>query len=115
MKPPRFEYLSPRMDRRKLSRCLFAALFFVALLQLSAGAQQSQRLPRIGWLGNMAPPPPPVNQLDGFLEGLREAGFAEGQNVIIEYRWAEGRMDRLGELARELASQQVDVFMVCGA
>ena len=62
----------------------------------------------------MAPPPPPVNQLDGFLDGLREAGFAEGQNVIIEYRWAEGHLDRLDQLARELAAQQVDVFMVGG-
>jgi putative ABC transport system substrate-binding protein len=97
-----------------MNRGLLAALLVVSVLVMPSEAQQSGGLPRIGWLGNMAPPPPPVNQLDGFLEGLREAGYVEGQNVIIEYRWAEGRMDRLADLARELAVLKVDVFMVGG-
>ena len=79
-----------------------------------AEAQTPTKLPRVGWLGNMAPPPPPVGQLEGFRQGLREAGYVEGQNVIIEYRWAEGHLDRLPALALELASLKVDVLMVSG-
>jgi len=46
-----------------------------------AEAQTPTKLSRVGWLGNMAPPPPPVGQLEGFRQGLREAGYVEGQNV----------------------------------
>jgi hypothetical protein len=90
------------MDRRRfLLSARAAGILAVGLLSTSAAAsEQSRRLPRIGWLGNMAPPPPSVNQLDGFHDGLREAGYVNGQNVIIEYRWAEGEMDRLAGLAR---------------
>jgi putative ABC transport system substrate-binding protein len=105
------------VDRRafigSLAGSLLAAPMVVGALLMPSEAEQSG-LPRIGWLGNWAPPPPPVNPLDGFLEGLREAGYIEGQNVIIEYRWAEGRLDRLTDLARELAALKVDVFMVAG-
>jgi putative ABC transport system substrate-binding protein len=77
-------------------------------------AQTSTKLPRVGWLGNMAPPPPPVGPLEGFREGLREAGYVEGQNMVIEYRWAEGKLDRLPALALELADLKVEVLMVAG-
>src|SRR5215468_3507453 len=79
-----------------------------------AEAQTPTKLPRVGWLGNMAPPPPIVGQLEGFRQGLREGGYVEGQNVIIEYRWAEGHLDRLPALAVELANAKVDVLMVSG-
>jgi putative tryptophan/tyrosine transport system substrate-binding protein len=95
-------------------RTFLSTMSFLFAAPLVARAQSAGKLPRIGWLGNTAPPPPPVNQLDGFIEGLREAGYVEGKNVIIEYRWAAGRMDRLPELARELADRKVDVFMVGG-
>jgi putative ABC transport system substrate-binding protein len=100
--------------RRFRRTSLAVGILALGLLSMSVADAQG-RLPRIGWLGNMAAPPPTVNQLDGFLDGLREAGYVHGQNVIIEYRWAEGEMDRLAELARELAALKVDVFMVSGA
>ncbi len=81
---------------------------------LSAEAQTPTKLPRVGWLGNMAAPPPIVGQLEGFQQGLRDGGYVEGQNVIIEYRWAEGHLDRLPALAVELANAKVDVLMVSG-
>ena len=81
---------------------------------LAVEAQSPGRLPRVGFLGNMAPPPPPVSQLDGFLEGLRELGYVEGQNIHVEYRWAEGRLDRLPALAAELARLNVAVMVVAG-
>ena len=81
---------------------------------LAVEAQSAGRLPRVGFLGNMAPPPPAVSQLDGFLDGLRELGYLEGQNILIEYRWAEGKLDRLPALAAEMARLNVAVIVVAG-
>jgi len=68
-------------------------------------------LPRLGWLGNFSATAPVV---DGFRQGLRDLGYAEGRNIVIEARWAEGNLDRLPELARELARLNVNVMFVGG-
>jgi putative tryptophan/tyrosine transport system substrate-binding protein len=68
-------------------------------------------VPRLGWLGNLSPTTP---WYDGFRKGLRELGYVEGKNIIIEARWAEGNLDRLPELARELARLNVNVMLVAG-
>jgi putative ABC transport system substrate-binding protein len=78
------------------------------------GALRAQKaMPVIGMLGTgsagtWAPWGPP------FLEGLRETGFVEGQNVVIDHRWAQGRYDRLPALAAELVSHKVDVIVSTG-
>jgi putative tryptophan/tyrosine transport system substrate-binding protein len=86
----------------------------ILLTPLAAETQPAGRLPRVGFLGNMAPPPPPVSQVDGFLEGLRELGYVEGHNILIEYRWAGGKLDRLPALAAELAQLNIAVMVVAG-
>jgi putative tryptophan/tyrosine transport system substrate-binding protein len=83
----------------------------LAWVPLAADAQQAAKLPRLGWLGNYLPSFPAY---EGFREGLRELGYVEGKNIIIEARWAEGNMDRLPALARELAGLNVDVLYVGG-
>src|SRR5262249_53206913 len=80
------------MSRRCLCITIAAFCFLLLATLLAAEAQTPTKLPRVGWLGNMAPPPPAVGQLEGFRQGLREAGYIEGQDVIIEYRWAEGQL-----------------------
>jgi putative ABC transport system substrate-binding protein len=70
---------------------------------------QQRALPVIGYLGNM-PPGPVAPALAAFREGLREAGYVEGQNLTFEYRWAEGHFDRLPALAADLVAQKVDVI-----
>ena len=74
-------------------------------------AQPASKHPRIGILRPGSPPDP---LLDAFRQGLRELGYEEGRNISIEYRWAEGRDERLPGLAAELVRLKVDVI-VAGA
>ena len=77
---------------------------------LAVEAQQPGRVPRIGFLGVTSPSDrPPL--LDAFRQGLRELGWVEGQNIVIDYRYAEGRVDRLPDLAAELVRLKVDLIV----
>jgi putative tryptophan/tyrosine transport system substrate-binding protein len=80
---------------------------------LAARAQQSGKIYRIGFLANdLAIPAQPAGQ--AFLDGLRESGFIEGKNIIIERRFAEGRADRYAELVAELVRLNVDLIVTSG-
>ena len=87
------------IKRREFISVLGSAAI-LAWMPLAADAQQPNKLPRLGWLPTFAATSPIY---DGFRQGLRELGYVEGKNIIIETRWAEGNLDRLPELARELA------------
>ena len=80
---------------------------------LAADAQQAGRVPRIGFLSLTSPSDRPL-LLDAFRQGLREFGWVEGQNIVIDYRYAEGRVDRLPDLAAELVRLKVDLLMSWG-
>lgn len=73
-------------------------------------AQQPKKIPRIAIL-SPARPGPPQEPIDAFRQGLRDLGYIEGQNIIIEYRFAEERYDRLPQLAAELVSLNPDVIL----
>jgi putative ABC transport system substrate-binding protein len=73
-------------------------------------AQQAGKVPRIGFLG-AASPSTFASRLESFRLGLRDFGYVEGANITIEYRWAEGRFERLPELAAELVRSNVDLIV----
>jgi putative ABC transport system substrate-binding protein len=80
---------------------------------LASGAQQRGKVPRVGFLGNSTAAL--EDHLVGpFREGLRDLGYAEGQNLVLEYRWAEGRYERLPSLVSELVGSNVEVIVTAG-
>ena len=93
------------MRRREFITLLGGA----AMWPLSARAQQ-KAIPIVGFI-NSASPKPYAPNVKGFLEGLKEAGYIEGRNVSIEYRWAEGQYDRLPAMAAELVRDNVTVIV----
>ena len=101
-------FLGGLMKRREFVRLLGG----VATFPLAAHAQQP--MPVIGYLGNgfssASDGSDQTQNVEAFRSGLREAGFTEGQNVAIEYRWAENRPERLPELAADLVRRRVSAI-----
>jgi putative tryptophan/tyrosine transport system substrate-binding protein len=93
------------MQRREFITLLGGA----AAWPLAAGAQQPAKVYRIGFLWDS--PDAFLDALEAFRQGLRELGYVEGRTVAIEYRWAEGKPERMRELAEELVRLKVDVIM----
>jgi putative ABC transport system substrate-binding protein len=79
----------------------------------SAAAQQPAKVPRIGFLITSSPSAI-APRMDAFLQGLRELGYLDGKNIVIERRYAEGKFDQLPALAAELVSLKVDVIVTSG-
>ena len=97
--------------RRALATALALALFAAPL---AAGAQPTGKVPRIGWLGG------PTREsaqayVQPFQQGLKDLGWVEGQNIVIEWRFAGGRTERLPDLAAELVRLRVDVIVAPSA
>jgi len=82
-------------------------------LCFSAAAKQAAKVPRIGFLSALSPDGVPA-WLETFRQGLRDLGYVEGKNIVIEWRYAEGKLNRLPSLANELVSLKVDVIVSGG-
>jgi putative ABC transport system substrate-binding protein len=96
-----------------MTRTLFGLALGALLLALGmpAGAQQSGKVSRIGILRTGSAPDPFV---EAFRQGLRDLGYVEGQNIAIEYKWAEGKNERLPKLAADLVELKVNVIVAAG-
>jgi len=98
-----------KMNRRTAIRRL--ATFFLTSASL-AEAQQTGKVPRIAFLLGSSPGPDP--RVDAFRQGLRDLGYIEGKNIVIEWRFAEGKQDRLPEIAAELVHLNVEIIVTDG-
>ena len=98
--------------RRKIS------IFLLTILALAcvhlADAQQPKKVPRIGFLTSLSPSSISARR-EAFRQGLRDLGYVEGKNIVIEWRYAEGKLDRLPALAAEVVRLKVDVIVTGGA
>src|SRR5512134_3868163 len=94
-------------------KAVFLVLSFILGRIHIAEAQQSTKLPRIGFLAGTKPAAVAA-RVAAFQQGLREIGYVEGKNIVVEYRYAEGNADRERELAAELARLKVDVIVTAG-
>jgi putative ABC transport system substrate-binding protein len=97
-------------NRRKLLVALGASALFAPIVSL---AQQKGKVWRIGFLG-IGTAADYASRMEALRAGLRELGYVEGKNVAIEYRWAEGKSERLPDLAAELARLDLDVLVTSG-
>src|SRR5262245_62657646 len=98
------------MKRAAVPLILIAVVLLV--LGVTAEAQQPTKIPRIGYLG--ASRSANSERMKEFRQGLHELGYIEGKNIVVEYRYAEGKADGWRELAAELARLKVDVIVTTG-
>src|SRR6266850_350515 len=100
-----------------MMRCRIRLLVTLALgllvALLTAEAQPASRLPRIGFLGNSTAALE-ANLVGPFRDGLRDLGYVEGENILLEYRWAEGNYERFPSLIAELIALKPDVIVTAG-
>ena len=95
--------------KRKVSRLALCALLFA--LCSSAEAQQIGKIPRIGYVRVVGVPSIPGPNVEAFRQGLKDLGYVEGKNILIEFRYAEGKRDRVPRLVAELVRLKVDVLI----
>src|SRR5438093_1738320 len=98
-----------------MSRKIFVWLLATVLLITAtpAEAQQPKKVPRIGFLSSLSPTVV-SDRVEAFRQGLRELGYVEGKNIIIDWRYAQGKTERLPDLAAELVRLSVDVIVTGG-
>ena len=102
------------MSRLKSTTVIAVALCAILVpLSLPAQAQQPKKHYLIGYLSNSDPATESARS-EPIREALRTLGYIEGQNIAIEYRYAEGKQDRLPELAAELVRHNMDILLIAG-
>jgi ABC-type uncharacterized transport system substrate-binding protein len=92
---------------------LFAIFLILAPCGVMALAQQPTKVSQIGYLG-LSFPSANVARIEALRQGLRDLGYVEGKNIVFEWRWAEGKPDRIPDLAAELVKLKVDVIVTQG-
>jgi ABC-type uncharacterized transport system substrate-binding protein len=110
----RFLVLHSDNRKSKIKNLKFGIFVGAMLFALcvTASAQQAKKVPRIGYLNTSYFNAP---RAKAFREGLRELGYVEGKNIVIEWRYADGKLDRLPELVAELVRLKVDVIVTGGS
>src|SRR6476660_3268720 len=96
---------------KNLSRIILCAILLA--ICFTAEAQQSRNIPRIGYLSRRgeATPTNPDPNANAFRRGLRDLGYVEGKNIVIHFRYAEGKTDRFPSMIAELLQRKVDILV----
>ena len=97
------------MNKKVISVALCALLYALCFY---VEAQQPAKIPRIGYVSGTGDPSNPGPYVEAFRQGLRDLGHIDGKNIVIEYRGAEGKLDRIPSLVAELVQLKVDVLVV---
>ena len=105
--------MAGRVTCRIFGMIVFIAITVIWASPSSQGQQQPLTLARIGFLGNSTPALE-ANLVGAFRHGLRELGYEEGWNIVIEYRWAEGHYERFPALISELIASKVQLIVTAG-
>jgi ABC-type uncharacterized transport system substrate-binding protein len=103
--------------RRPLRKTALGSILFAGALlavAVTVEAQQQKKIPRIGYVGLGTFTLTAKDRIDAFRQGLRQLGYAEGKDFVIEHRYADGKLDRLNELTAELVRLKVDVIVTAG-
>jgi putative ABC transport system substrate-binding protein len=105
---------TPKYEGKIMINIILVRLLAAVLLATvsPADAQQPTKVPRLGFLSTTAGDTPAS---EAFRQGLRDLGYVEGKNIVIDYRWADGKFDRLSDLAAELVRLKVDIIVVQSA
>src|SRR5436309_13263853 len=100
---------------RLIGLAVILTIGLLAELLGTAAAQPREKAPRVGYISpGSSSDPARLRRFEAFRQGLRELGYVEGQNIVIEPRWAEGKYDRYPALAADLVRLKVDVIVPVG-
>src|SRR6185369_1575356 len=83
----------------------------ILALNFAANAQQPTKIPRIGYVSGSGDRKAPGPLVEAFRQGLRDRGYVEGKNILVEYRYVEGGLDRVPAIIAELVQLRVDVLV----
>jgi ABC-type uncharacterized transport system substrate-binding protein len=108
--PTRRSKLPSRVQLK--SAGIFALVVTFAMYGAVARAQQPTKIPRVGFVSGAGDANSPGPLGEAFRQGLRDLGYVEGKNILVEYRYAEGKLDRIPSLVAELVQLKVDVLVV---
>jgi putative tryptophan/tyrosine transport system substrate-binding protein len=93
------------------SKFLFCLLITVLLITSPTQAQQPAKIPRIGFIESSGSPSAPVPRIEALRQGLRDNGYVEGKNILVEVRYAEGKLERISGFVDEFVQLKVDVLV----
>lgn len=110
LEPPAHQRLS-LVTAFRITKILWCLALGILLVPPALESRQPTKIPRIGYLDGGWPTPEFLHLVEAFRQGLRQFGYSEGQNIAIEYRWAEGKYERLPDLAAELVRLKVDIIV----
>ena len=100
-------------QKSRIGNLAIALLVMILLWPHLAEAQQPTKVPRIGYVAPLSPTSE-ATRIEAFRQGLRDLGYIEGKNILVEYRYAEGKSDRIPALVGELFQLKVDILVAEG-